>query len=204
MALYGFRGLGWFLCCAIVAPGCYMVTSQVAGERAKLASVERAIIEARKEIRGFDTEFSTRANMMQLQQWNGEVLTMSAPTPDQYLSGEAALASLDATGAGAARPQLASLTVVPSGAPAVEAAVQAVDASASRPETQSPRQASAQAGAAAPAETRPAASRPGVARTAQATAPRGERVAMLDDRLLSSNTLSDIQHRAHSEKLAGR
>lgn len=114
MAILGFKGLGWFLCCAIVAPASYIVTSQGATERSRLASVESRIIAARKDIRNLETEFNTRANMAQLEQWNGEVLALNAPAPGQYLANENALAELDS--APAREVQVAQL-VVPAGAP---------------------------------------------------------------------------------------
>src|ERR1044072_3579096 len=55
-----FKGLGWFLCGVVVAPACYMVTSQGAAERQRLHAVEMRIAQAKKDIRGLETEFRTR------------------------------------------------------------------------------------------------------------------------------------------------
>ena len=41
MAANSFRGLGWFGGGVVVALGCYLVTSAVAAERAKLAHVQQ-------------------------------------------------------------------------------------------------------------------------------------------------------------------
>jgi hypothetical protein len=132
MAMYGFRGLGWFACGVTVAIGSYMATSQGAVERARLESVEASIIAAKKEIRSLETEFNTRANMVQLGEWNG-VLQLAAPAPAQYLPDEEALASFDQPGPAPAADepvvQQAKL-VIPAGAPKpLETAIAQVDAS---------------------------------------------------------------------------
>jgi hypothetical protein len=108
----GFKGIGWFLCGVVVAPACYMVNSYGASEQARLNAMKAAIVQAHKDIRGLETEFDTRANLAQLQRWNGDVLAMAAPAPQQYLASQEALADLDKP----AEVQMASL-VVPAGMP---------------------------------------------------------------------------------------
>lgn len=179
MAIFGFKGLGWFLCCAIFAPGCYVVTSQGATERAKLASVDRQIIEARKDLRNLETEFNTRANMAQLEQWNGEVLTLAAPGAQQYLANEQALADLDRVEG--AEVQVAAL-VVPAGArpqpePAPAVVRSASAESVAKPDPSGTAQASGSGAAKA----------------------RNQAVAMLDDTLLA-----DLKKRAQAEQSALR
>jgi len=116
MAVAALKGLGWFLCGVVVAPACYMVTSQGAAERQRLHVAEAKIAQAKKNIRDLETEFQTRANLAQLGRWNGDVLALSAPAPTQFVASEDALADLDVA---AAEPQVASL-VVPSGAPKLQ------------------------------------------------------------------------------------
>lgn len=94
MAAFGFKTLGWCLCVAVVAPAFYLVTSQVAAERSRVESVERAIVKARDDIRVLETEFDTRANLAQLERWNGDVLSLAAPRAEQFVGGEAMLAQL--------------------------------------------------------------------------------------------------------------
>nr|WP_315384724.1 hypothetical protein [uncultured Sphingomonas sp.] len=127
MAVYGFRGLGWFLCGVIVAPTCYMVTSHGAAERAKLRAMDSAIVQAHKDIRGLETEFDTRANMAQIERWNGDVLAMNAPQPQQYLASASGLAALDQpapAAPGDAKVETAAL-VIPTGQRPVETAAAA-------------------------------------------------------------------------------
>ncbi|MDF7775906.1 hypothetical protein P1X14_11665 [Sphingomonas sp. AOB5] len=176
----GFGAIAWLAASVSVAVGGYMTTTYGAAERARLHTVEGQIIDAKKDIRGLETEFSARANLAQLQQWNGEVVAYAAPVADQFLPDEHALASLDAD-QDEAMPQVAAL-VVPAAtpkvqaAPAVATAVAKVDKSA-----RAPGKAVASNGS-------------GVTRVASNT-----RVAML-----SASTISDLDRGAASEKLALR
>lgn len=122
MAVYGIKGLGWFVCCMVVAPACYAVTSYGAAERARLNSVEANIQAAEKEILGLETEFAARASQAQLEKWNGEALRMGAPQAGQYIEGDAQLADLGRPAA-ADRPAT-QVAVVPAATaePAVEVA----------------------------------------------------------------------------------
>ena len=87
-----FRWFGWFVLCVGVILGCYLMSSQVAAERNRLADVERAIASTQRDIRALETEFDTRANLAQLQRWNGDTLKLSAPTAAQYVRDDAQLA----------------------------------------------------------------------------------------------------------------
>ncbi len=184
MAVQGFRGLGWFLCGVIVAPACYMVNSYGAAEQARLNAMKAAIVQAEKDIRGLETEFQTRANLAQIERWNGEVLALAAPAPQQYLPDEAALASLDQP----AVVQTASL-IVPAGAPVVQPAA-----------------------ATATAATRPVQAAPTGKSVAQQDRELHDlmkkadkrAVAMVDKGLLSASTINDLQKLASREKLALR
>jgi hypothetical protein len=89
-----FRALGWVGGIASAACGLYLISLQVAAERAKLEDVDRRIVMAKRDMRALQTELGTRANMRQLQKWNDEVLSLAAPEAAQYLASEAQLASL--------------------------------------------------------------------------------------------------------------
>lgn len=222
MAVYGFRGLGWLLCVAVVAPGCYMVNSHGAAERAKLKATQVAIIEAQKDIRGLETEFDTRANMAQIERWNGDVLAMNAPQPQQYLASASGLAALDqpaaavpAAAGGEAKVQTAAL-VIPTGSRPVEtvAAPVATAAVATRPAAPAANKPVATA-AAAPVKAPAAKAAPStVVRVAQADSKPAEdlgklmqkvdkaRLAKPDRPLLSAATISDLRRVAKREQTA--
>ena len=90
-----FRPLGWVAGIALAATALYLVSLQVATERGRLETIDKKIAATKREIRQLQTEMGTRASLRQLERWNGEVLSLSAPQAGQYLSGEAALASLN-------------------------------------------------------------------------------------------------------------
>lgn len=94
MIARGFKSVIWVATVGSAALACYMVSLRVATERNELANVERQIIEARRDIRSLQTELGTRGRMTQLEQWNAEVLALSAPTSQQFLKDEFTLARL--------------------------------------------------------------------------------------------------------------
>src|ERR1044072_660836 len=91
----GFRPVGWVGAVAAAALGCYMLSLNVASERADLSRVERQIIATKQDIRSLQTELGTRGRLAQLEQWNGEVLAPAAPAPAQFLDSEVKLARFD-------------------------------------------------------------------------------------------------------------
>lgn len=93
-----FKSVGRVLGGAVAAMALYLITSQVAAERTELERVNRQILTAKKDIRRLQTELATRANLRQLERWNGDVLALTTPDADQFLSGEVQLASFDRSG----------------------------------------------------------------------------------------------------------
>jgi hypothetical protein len=141
MIARGFKSVIWVATVGSAALGCYMVSLRVATERNELAKVERQIIEARRDIRSLQTELGTRGRMTQLEQWNAEVLALSAPSSQQFLKDEFTLARLyrdDPTVA----ERSAEVRLASAEAPAAEAAKPAapavVQAVAERPAAAAP------------------------------------------------------------------
>jgi hypothetical protein len=91
----GFRPVGWVAAVAGAALGCYMLSLNVASERAELSRIERQIIATKQEIRLLQTELGTRGRMAQLEQWNADVLALAAPASNQFLDSEMKLARFD-------------------------------------------------------------------------------------------------------------
>jgi len=207
MAIKALSGFGWFLTGVIVAPGCYLVSSQVASERARVEGLERAIVKARKDIRGLETEFDTRANLAQLERWNGEVMRYTAPTPAQFLPGDTALAQIRPLEGDGLAERYAAM-VVPEGVPDVvtgapKTASDAVAAAAPK-SAAAPKPAVAIAATSAPAiksETIAAA----VAKPVKAVAVKAkdEAVAALDSKLLKDSSFGDLMKgvRAEAKKI---
>lgn len=94
MIARGFKSVIWVATVGGAALSCYMVSLRVATERNELAKVERQIIAAKRDIRSLQTELGTRGRMTQLEQWNAEVLALSAPSSAQFLKDEFTLARL--------------------------------------------------------------------------------------------------------------
>ncbi|MDQ1230068.1 hypothetical protein [Sphingomonas sp. SORGH_AS_0879] len=219
-AAYRLKGIGWFGSCVAVVLGFYLVSLQVAAERKKLDDVNARIRTAERDIRALETEFDTRANLVQLEKWNGDTLALTAPVAGQFVGDEAQLASLDVTrGPAAGAVQTAALLVpaqsvpvtqpvVTTAAPAQLAPAQLAPAKPVAPasvvrlakvELPQPQVVKAVAErivAPKAAKTAPIAT----VRTAAAVAKvRPQAVAMLDRQLLSDTTLGDILKGAKTE-----
>lgn len=194
MAVSNFKGFGWLLCFATVSPACYMVSSQVAAERGRVEAVEQAILDAKRDIRGLETEFDTRANLAQLERWNGEVLSLSAPRPEQYLRSDAALAALQPMQGGM---HYASLVV-----PSATDVAQAVVAPVEQPKVAITMPATTPAVLQTAPALQTAAVRVEKAVAAGATParPKVQKVAMIDSGLLSDATFGDLVSGARSER----
>lgn len=222
MAIKALNGLGWYAAGLIVAPGCYLVSSMVAAERTRVEAVERAIAKAHKDIRGLETEFDTRANLAQLERWNGEVMRYTAPTPQQFLASDTALASMRALETEGVAERYAAM-VVPAGVPevvagtprtasdAVETPSRAVAEAkpAAKPASKAAPKAEALAAAApqpkpvlkpvklAPKHEALASS---TAKPVKAVKPaRAEQVAMLDRKLLKDSSFGDLMKGVRAE-----
>ncbi|MGN6122543.1 MAG: hypothetical protein ACTHOJ_06260 [Sphingomonas oligoaromativorans] len=89
-----FRTVGWVASVAVAALGCYLVSLRVAAERAQVDQLTRRVVAAREDIRSLQTELNTRSRLVQLERWNADVLSLTAPKAHQYLAGEMQLASL--------------------------------------------------------------------------------------------------------------
>jgi hypothetical protein len=214
-AAYRLKGLGWFGGCVVVVLGFYLVSLQVAAERKKLDQVNTRIAAAERDLRALETEFDTRANMVQLERWNGDTLALSAPTAGQFVADEAQLASLDANAANGT--EMAALVVPSVAVSPVVPVIPSAPVAAPVPQPAMSRAAVQMAAVdrvpvvvkasatrvVEPAHPQPAAKREAAARATAAVAKvRPEAVAMLDRKLLSDSTLGDLLSGAHHE--AGR
>lgn len=94
VATYRLKGLGWLAMASVAAISFYLVSSSAAAERKRLEEVDRRIAAASRDIRALETEFDVRANMGQLERWNGDTLALTIPTARQFVGGETQLASL--------------------------------------------------------------------------------------------------------------
>ncbi|TXC70009.1 hypothetical protein FSB78_02860 [Sphingomonas ginsenosidivorax] len=219
-AAYRLRGVGWFGGCVAVVLGFYLVSLQVAAERKKLEAVNGQIRSAERDIRALETEFDTRGNLAQLERWNGDTLALSAPVAGQFVTSESALAAIDVNQplGGAADTRMASLLVpsmpvtmpqptaiaqaqaAPQAAPQVmKVAVQTAANAALKPAVIHVSTAPSRAAEAAIVRALPQRMADKLSAKLAVAKVRPQAVAMLDDKLLSDNTLGDILSGARAE-----
>ncbi len=226
-AAYRMRGLGWFMAVVAVALGFYLVSLQVAAERKKLDDVNRAIAQTHHTLRQLQTEFDTRANLAQLERWNGTVLAMAAPNADQFMTDDTQLAMVDfRSGDGRATARPATYVVpalpvdadrtAPAAPPAAQALAAAPPPSSSAPDTAKPQaqpKATPRPAPIGPVMMADAAPRPvSKARLVPAAAAAhlqpvrraATAVAMVSRRAADDRTLSDLLSRADIATESGR
>ena len=94
MSVRGFGSLVMATSVAGAALGCYLVSLNVASERAQLEAVEAKIVTTQRQIRTLQTEIGTRGRLAQLERWNANFIRLSAPSADQILEGSFQLATM--------------------------------------------------------------------------------------------------------------
>ena len=94
MSARGFGSVVWAGAVAGAALGFYLVSLNVASERAELEQVETKIALAQRDIRLLQTEIGTRGRLAQLERWNVKFIRLSAPTADQFVEGGFQLATM--------------------------------------------------------------------------------------------------------------
>ena len=202
MIARGFKPVAWVAAVGTAALACYMLSLQVAAERAELAGLERRIVTTQQSIRSLQTELGTRGRLQQLEQWNAEILALSAPAAGQFLESTVSLARFDAGPPATpveAPVRMASAEAAPAPAPtaarptvrlasATAAAVPAAAASSPAPAERPVVRRASLVVAAAPSAIPPAA------RAAETRRP----ALLLDD-----GTLRDLRSQARSEQGGG-
>lgn len=205
MIARGFKPVAWVAAIGSAALCCYMLSLQVASERAELAGLERRIVEAHRDIRALQTELGTRGRLQQLEQWNAEVLALSAPVSGQYLESTLSLARFDAPerSFAASDVRLAAAERPPSDAAPRPAQPQVRLASAASPAAAEPQPLVRRAGLQTPPALAAAAApeRSAPARTRAAATP--PRPAVQARSLLDEGTLRDLTAESRSEREGG-
>jgi hypothetical protein len=210
IAVKRLQSLIWVILVALGALGAYMVSLKVATERNELMKVRAQIARAKADIRYLETEFSARASMRQLESWNQHDFLYAAPTAQQYLGGEQALAHLDGV-----QPNGPDYVAPPVMVAMVTAAPETVVAKPKAPESPAATQIRSdiavirEAHAADNVDKLPKPVRPTPAQRAKVDADvskpnpiarKAERMAMLDAKLLDDSTLGDLSAKAAREK----
>lgn len=187
LAMKRLKNLGWLALVFMVAILLYPLSLNVAALHSDLVSVDREILDTKREISFLQAEIRTRASLQQLEEWNELLYGYQPPTAQQFVNGEAALAGLGGD-APVGKPVMVAASFSDGAAPAgligagrnSTAAVQAYNSD-------------------------DAAEKPVKVAVAKIDAPavvqtRTERLARMDEKLLSDDLMRDISVKADKER----
>ncbi len=204
LAMKRLRNLGWLALVFVVAILLYPLSLNVAAMHSDLVAVDREILDTKREISFLQAEIRTRASLQQLEEWNELLYGYQPPAAEQFVNGEAALAGLTGD-LPETKPVMMAAANVP--APQVVAEPQVVKEDI----VETPKQVAPKAAATKAAVTKLAANdvkifvNPVKRAVAKAEAPkveqsRTERLARMDEKLLSDDLLRDISAKAVNER----
>jgi hypothetical protein len=190
LAMKRLKNLGWLALVFLVAILLYPLSLNVAAMHSDLMRVDRQILDTKREISFLQAELRTRASLQQLEEWNDLLYGYQPPTAQQFVNGEAALAGL-AGETPVTKPVMVAASMNDGAAPAgvVGAGGNSV----------------AMVSDAAPTDKKAAIEPPQPAKVAKVDAPkveqtRTERLARMDEQLLSDDLMRDITAKAAKER----
>jgi hypothetical protein len=191
LAMKRLQNIGWLALVFFVAILLYPLSLNVASVHSDLVSVDNRIRETKREISFLQAELRTRASMQQLQEWNQVLYGYQPPTAQQFLNGESALAGLNGTGL-IGKPVMVSVAAQDGAKPAgVIGSPFAKIASAviSKPQDALEFESDELTTNANAAKSEP-----------RQVTTRTEKLASMDQKLLSDDLLKDIQRKSEAER----
>ena len=214
LAMQRLRNLGWLALVFMVAILLYPLSLNVAAMHSNLVAVDREIMDTKREISFLQAEIRTRASLQQLEEWNELLYGYQPPAADQFVNGEAALASLTGD-LPETKPVMMAAANIPAPQVVAEPAV-VKEAVAETPKQAAPKAAATKAVATKAVATKAVATKlaandvkifatPVKRAAAKVEAPkveqsRTERLARMDEKLLSDDLLRDISAKAAKER----
>lgn len=203
LAMKRLKNIGWLALVFMVAVLLYPLSLNVAALHSDLTRIDRDILETRQEISFLQAEIRTRASVAQLEEWNQLLYGYEPPRADQFIDGERGLASIGGAAEGV-KPvlvavdmpagEVGSVGAVPSAPTDIDDVAPAIVRTASALLPSSSEKSSPQA--VVPAKEK-AASQPAAKAKTQT---RTERLANIDEKLLSDNLMREIQTRSDRER----
>ena len=204
LAMQRLRNLGWLALVFMVAILLYPLSLNVAAMHSDLVAVDREIMDTKREISFLQAEIRTRASLQQLEEWNELLYGYQPPAADQFVNGEAALAGLTGD-----LPDTKPVMMAAANIPAPQVVAEPEVAQEDIVET--PKPAAPKAAATKAVATKLAANDVKIFATpvkraaAKVEAPkveqsRTERLARMDEKLLSDDLLRDISAKAANER----
>lgn len=94
LAFKRLKNLGWLALVCLVAVLLYPLSLNVASLHSDLVEIDGYILDTKREIDFLEAELKTRASLDQLEEWNDLLYGYKPPSAQQFLEGEQALASL--------------------------------------------------------------------------------------------------------------
>lgn len=187
LAMKRLKNLGWLALVFMVAILLYPLSLNVAALHSDLVSVDRQILDTKREISFLQAEIRTRASLQQLEEWNELLYGYQPPTAQQFVSGEAALAGLNGDEP-FTKPVMIAASNSDGAAPAGVVGAGGVNIYTDRADDEVPSVAKPTRIAIASVEA------PKVEVT------RTERLARMDEKLLSDDLMRDISVKADNER----
>ena len=193
LAMKRLKNLGWLALVFMVAILLYPLSLNVAATHSDLVSVDRDILETKREISFLQAEIRTRASLQQLEEWNELLYGYQPPTAEQFVNGETALAELAGDQQQTKPVMMASADM--DGSPSANQAN-------ATPTLETVMKASTEIATAVakPIFAEPAKSSGQAPEAPKVEQTRTERLARMDEKLLSDDLLRDISAKAAIER----
>lgn len=201
LAMKRLKNLGWLALVFMVAVLLYPLSLNVAALHSDLGRIDKEILETKQEISFLQAEIRTRASVAQLEEWNQLLYGYEPPRAEQFIDGERGLASLGGA-SDSVTPVLVAVDM-PAGEISRSDAAAAIatdmgTASTKIREIQATRssdkaQAEPDSSKARERATPPPTSKP-------QPESRTERLAKMDEKLLSDSLMREIQSRSARER----
>jgi hypothetical protein len=196
LAMKKLKNFGWIALLSVIAVLLYPLSLNVGALHSKLVDTDRKIMETKREISFLQAELRTRANMQQLAEWNDVLYGYSAPTADQFIDGERALAGLDGAGPDV-KPVMVAVSDIDGAAPAGEIGQAGAAASKLDDTPIAPVRVAVITTPKLESKIKPEIREKIVAGNSPT---RTERLSKIDDKLLSDSLMKEIDKKAAQER----
>ena len=196
LAMKRLKNLGWLALVFMIAVLLYPLSLNVAALHSDLSRIDREILETKQEINFLQAEIRTRASVAQLEEWNELLYGYEPPRADQFIDGERGLASLSGSDP-LVKPVLVAVDMPAGeigGGGAAASSILADASAAIRSVTTDEPEKTIE-------EAKPTVDRSKESKAKQVEpATRTERLARMDDKLLSDSLMREIQNKSDKER----
>jgi hypothetical protein len=192
LAMKRLKNIGWLALVFMVAVLLYPLSLNVAALHSDLTQIDREIFETKQEINFLQAEIRTRASVAQLEEWNELLYGYEPPRAEQFIDGERGLASLGGATEGL-KPVFVAVDM-PAGEVGNSGAVASLDID--EPVAKVDSAIPAVKSEIAPVKTAKADA--SVKKAKPET--RTERLASIDEKLLSDSLLREIEVKSDKER----